>query len=407
MFLLIGLIATTYGVALLLPGVSLIRHSPHYRDLRHLMLIQDMSYPGDSTPTISSEQYLFWKHRNQDTFDDFAFYRVTREYLSVSGKTQAAGIAVASSNLFDLLGLEMRLSAPLPQAPPDLPRLVLSDSTWKSAFAADPHIAGRTVQLGSHTAVVAGVAPQGAWQLPGNVDGWLLVPDGQIASGAEGFVVAHLKPTPEHRQWAETWRLYARNPDGDIGAFTCSSLIDRDHGPIYYFMFSVFLACLALPATTSLPLGEYRVTSQKLSWSTRLRRWAFLASKLALLLPIVYLASLDLAHLRAGLAPLSATNIQVVSSFLICLFGLRWVLRDQRQRCPVCLKRLTHPARVGQPSRNFLAWNGTELMCVAGHGLLHIPEMRTSWFDNQRWLYLDPSWDVLFADPAAASATYF
>ncbi len=42
-----------------------------------------------------------------------------------------------------------------------------------------------------------------------------------------------------------------------------------------------------------------------------------------------------------------------------------------------------HPARVGQPSRSFLAWNGTELICVDGHGLLHVPEMPTSWFSTQ------------------------
>jgi len=27
-------------------------------------------------------------------------------------------------------------------------------------------------------------------------------------------------------------------------------------------------------------------------------------------------------------------------------------------------------------------------------GLLHIPEMPTSWFRTQRWLYLDPSWKM-------------
>jgi hypothetical protein len=126
-----------------------------------------------------------------------------------------------------------------------------------------------------------------------------------------------------------------------------------------------------------------------------------------LLLPIVYFVSLDLAYLYTSINLSSSENLQIVFAFSICLFGLRWVLRDQRQRCPVCLKRLTHPARVGEPSRNFLAWNGTELICVAGHGLLHIPEMETSWFDTQRWLYLDPSWDVLFADPGLATASYF
>jgi hypothetical protein len=72
------------------------------------------------------------------------------------------------------------------------------------------------------------------------------------------------------------------------------------------------------------------------------------------------------------------------------------MLLDQRRRCPVCLQMLRNPVRVGQPSRNFLAWNGTELICVAGHGFLHVPEMPTSWFSTQRWLYLDASWRSIF-----------
>ena len=70
---------------------------------------------------------------------------------------------------------------------------------------------------------------------------------------------------------------------------------------------------------------------------------------------------------------------------------------DQRQRCPVCLNRVAHPAQVGLASRTFLAWNGTELMCTGGHTLLHVPGLPTSWFGTQRWLYLDASWEFLFA----------
>ena len=43
-----------------------------------------------------------------------------------------------------------------------------------------------------------------------------------------------------------------------------------------------------------------------------------------------------------------------------------------------------------------LAWHGTELICAGGHGLLHVPELPTSWFATQRWLYLDTSWNSLF-----------
>ena len=61
--------------------------------------------------------------------------------------------------------------------------------------------------------------------------------------------------------------------------------------------------------------------------------------------------------------------------------------------------RMAHPVRVGQPSRTFLEWNGTELICERGHVLLHVPEIPTSWFGAQRWVCLDGSWRFLFARP--------
>lgn len=403
-FLLTGLMAVSYGVALLLPGVSTILHFSQYRDTRNLRLIRDAHYSRDSVPTISAAQYEVWKRRRQELFDGFAFYQVVQRQISTDRHIRAAGkIAFASSNLFELLGLHVRFASD--ETHSNLPRLILSNEIWKSRFGGDPDIFGREIQVGSKSAVLAGVAPDGSWRLPEKVDAWLLEPEVEDIPGGLGFVVAHLKSA--HANWGESWHMAAPKPDGSMDDFFCESLTERTRGPGNVFLFAIFLACLALPATTSLPLGEYRLSSRKLSWSTRLRRWGFLGCKVALLLPIVYFISLDLAHLRPVTDPISSEYIQLISSFSICLFGLRWTLRDQRQRCPVCLGKLTHPARVGQPSRSFLAWNGTELICIGGHGLLHVPEMPTSWFSEQRWLYLDPSWEILFGESRLASAGYF
>jgi hypothetical protein len=403
LLLLTGLAALSYGVALVLPGVSAILHSPRYRDAGNLMLIREANSTGDSPSTISAEQYQTWKRRRQDLFDGFAFYRIAKQQVSNASQNRSSTqIAYASPNLFDLLGLQVRFASTGNEVHSDMPKLILSDALWKDNFGGDRHISGRIVRVGPYDAVVGGVAPQGAWRLPGRVDAWLLGPD---VDGV-GHVVAHLKPSAKHAQWGDNWRMSAPTPDGPADDFFCSSLVERTRRPGDIFLFAVILACLALPATTSLPLGEYRLSTRKLPWSTRLLRWSFLAAKIALLLPIANFVSLDLAHLHATIDPISSQYIQILSAFSICLFGLRWTLRDQRQRCPVCLRKLTHPARVGQPSRSFLAWNGTELICAGGHGLLHVPEMPTSWFSTQRWLYLDPSWEVLFAEPGLASG-YF
>ena len=76
--------------------------------------------------------------------------------------------------------------------------------------------------------------------------------------------------------------------------------------------------------------------------------------------------------------------------------GLRWALLNQEQRCQKCLRMLSQPTRVGYASRNFLEWNGTELICADGHGLLHVPEMQGSWCWYDLWVELDPSWSGLF-----------
>jgi len=123
----------------------------------------------------------------------------------------------------------------------------------------------------------------------------------------------------------------------------------------------------------------------------------FLLVKIALLLAIAYFLSLDLAYCNTTSFSVGSEYVQLISSFLICLFGMRWVLLDQRHRCPVCLRRVTHPVQVGVGSRTFLGWNGTELFCMGGHTMLHVPALPTSWFSAQRWVYLDPSWQFLFS----------
>jgi hypothetical protein len=72
--------------------------------------------------------------------------------------------------------------------------------------------------------------------------------------------------------------------------------------------------------------------------------------------------------------------------------GLRWAFADQQQRCKQCLHLLATPARVGRPSYNLLEWNGTELLCKHGHGLLSVPEIETSWCQSSQWVDLDRRW---------------
>jgi hypothetical protein len=368
-----------------------------------LVLIEDVGNQ-DSAPTISSRQYRAWKERKQQFFDGFAFYRVTRESVDRAAPRGAQpsagwGVAQASSNFFALLGLPVRYQETDASVDTHMPSVILSEGLWKREFGANPHVAGSVVRLGLRRAIIVGVAPEGPWQLPGKVDAWLLEPDAQMVPGGAGYVVAHLSASGKLRMTAARIPITSytphRSPDDLLGI----ALRQGMPGPWDVFCFAALLAFLSVPAISSVSLEDLTVSVHATSWPRRLCRWGFLAAKIALLLPFARFASLDLAYGRTDLNASYAVYIQLVSAFFICLFGMRWVLSDQRQRCPVCLRRVVHPARVGQFSRTFLAWSGTELMCMGGHSLLHVPSLPTSWFSSQRWMFLDPSWDFLFAGP--------
>jgi len=219
-------------------------------------------------------------------------------------------------------------------------------------------------------------------------------------TGRHGLRIAHLTAEGQAEMWASCVHIAVDGPD-EAEDLMGVSLTQRRYGPQTLYLFAIFLAMLSLPAITSVSLGEYSLNPHCTSWQSRLHRWSFLIVKIALLLPIVYVASLDLAYGCATFGREQAGYIQLISSFTLCIFGLRWALKDQRQRCPVCLRKVAHPAQVGQASRTFLDWNGTEMMCMGGHTLLHVPSLPTSWFSTQRWLYLDPSWAFLFAGSGA------
>jgi hypothetical protein len=139
---------------------------------------------------------------------------------------------------------------------------------------------------------------------------------------------------------------------------------------------ALLITFLVLPAITSFSLGEYPANSHSPPLATRLRRWFFFAIKLALIIQILSCTSVSLKIIQPYV-------------WAVYLLTFRWALIDQRQRCPVCLRLLTNPARIGGASQTFLEWYGIELMCAQGHGLLYVPEIPTSCYSTQRWLYLD------------------
>jgi hypothetical protein len=157
-------------------------------------------------------------------------------------------------------------------------------------------------------------------------------------------------------------------------------------------MGTLMLSCLVLPAT--LAVGRAAANRPPMSWPSRLRRGIFLGLKTALVQPIMFCGAIVMVLI--GTVPVAPQ----VLCFAAWILPLRWVLTDQWRRCPVCLRLLTDPVRIGTPSRTFLEWYGVESMCSRGHGLLLVPEISPSYSGEQQWLKLDGSWSGLFSGAA-------
>jgi hypothetical protein len=182
--------------------------------------------------------------------------------------------------------------------------------------------------------------------------------------------------------------MTVRVPDLPPGPFPPQRASDLAGACSMMLLFSALL----LPGT----LRVWRAPANRhpMSWPSRLRRGLFLALKIALLQPMMlcgFIVELMMGQL-GGFASLGFDAAVILA--------LRWIIMDQQRRCPVCLRLLTAPVRIGTPSRTFLEWYGTESTCSRGHGLLHISEMSSGYSEKPQWLRLDDSWSGLFAKEA-------
>jgi hypothetical protein len=387
-------------LCLSLPGSRRVLLPAPYQRTASLVLISSSGATDPATPSIRVSDYREWTRNAAPLFSELAFYRVTGKTLHLGdGPERRLVVAQASPNLLQLLGLSTASHLSV-----TAPALYLTHSAWQTRYASDPHLVGRVSDIDGRSVPIAGILPDEDWRLPSSVDAILLEDPamfGQLAPMARGFAIARIRaavfPPPR-----DGFRFMVETRHDVVYHFNCISLPWLLGQPFSNVLLVLFLACIALPATLPLSLSEAPVRRGPLPHATLLRRAAFLAAKLALVAPMVLLCSIALTF-GPSFSRNTAFLIQFLTGVPTLLFTFRWILHDQRHRCPECLQLLSNPARVGQASCNFLAWNGTELLCVRGHGLLPIPELPTSWFSTQRWLALDASWLCLFAEPTEAS----
>ena len=125
-----------------------------------------------------------------------------RNLATEDGRVEPVRGAEITANAFGLLGTAPLLGRTLTEQderPAEPPVVVISHTLWKTRFASDPQVLGRTVKLGTATATIVGVMPEGfgfpvserIWT-PLRVDGSVLAPRtgpavsvfGRLAPGA-------------------------------------------------------------------------------------------------------------------------------------------------------------------------------------------------------------------------------
>jgi hypothetical protein len=118
----------------------------------------------------------------------------------------------------------------------------------------------------------------------------------------------------------------------------------------------------------------------------------FFSTRLILTMILTFLISVVVNAPARLLLAKGADWTEVLTATVAVSIGIRWALIDQEKRCRTCLRLLSNPTRIGPPSRNLLDWNGTELVCAGGHGLLRIPEMEGSWCWYDAWIEFEAAW---------------
>jgi hypothetical protein len=406
---LMTLATLTVSLALIVPGSRHALLPMPSQDTRSLAMISTNNassdqQSNDSSFSISIDKYRSWRDR-ENASSKLAFYQPMSGRIRVRGtETQDLQIARASDNLFDVLNVALIL--PVKLRKDHLRSVVLSESVWHKYFVSNPQIVGSMVEVFSEKAIVVGIVPDASWRLPFQTDAWLLEDKEHVemySTNSYGYVVARVSPLTLQAHPHGYWQVTMPTHDGKAERMTLISLgrLRRNdlHVPLSIFLYPLLLACLALPAITSVSFGHWAECTTEAKRNDIIP-WFFLITNCVLMLPTVCFGAILLAHLGHAETSDNSQMLMCFGSFLGFLFAFRWAFEDQRMRCPRCMQALASPARVGQTSQSFLAWSGTELICINGHGLLHVPDFETSWFNKQRWLSLDASWQSLFlSDP--------
>ncbi len=141
---------------------TMLRPIPGARDTGDLVSLQRGERNFSPTPPFSYLDYRDLREQNHTLTGILAYHH---DWITLTGGAQPerAYIANVSANYFDVLGIKPvlgRFFLPEEESRP-VPNVVLGYSLWKTRYAEDPAIVGKSIEIARHPLTVIGVAPQG------------------------------------------------------------------------------------------------------------------------------------------------------------------------------------------------------------------------------------------------------
>jgi predicted permease len=139
-----------------------LRPIPGARDTGDLVSLQRGERNFSPTPPFSYLDYRDLREQNH-TFAGILAYH--HDWIALTGNAQPERVYIAnvSANYFDVLGIKPLLGRFfLPEEESRaVPNVVLGYSLWKTRYAEDPAIVGKSIEVARHPVTVIGVAPEG------------------------------------------------------------------------------------------------------------------------------------------------------------------------------------------------------------------------------------------------------
>jgi predicted permease len=141
---------------------TMLRPIPGARDMGDLVSLQRGERNFSPTPPFSYLDYRDLREQNH-TFAGILAYH--HDWIALTGNAQPERVYIAnvSANYFDVLGIKPLLGRFfLPEEESRaVPNVVLGYSLWKTRYAEDPAIVGKSIEVARHPVTVIGVAPEG------------------------------------------------------------------------------------------------------------------------------------------------------------------------------------------------------------------------------------------------------